>query len=732
MSETTINLDDALQTFVVESGELLRQLERSLMALESSPGDPEPLTEAFRAVHTIKGSAGLFELTAIVAFAHEVEGVLDRMRDGSLTAGRDLIEALLACGDHLAHLVRVTSAPGAEPGDELRANGDTLIAALSAFVDSVAVAAMPATREADVETLDGDGHGEIGAETWHLSVRFGRDVLRNGMDPMAIFRYLGKLGRIVSMTVMPDALPKAADMDPESCYLGFELDLRSDAGKEAIAGAFDFVRDDSEVHILPPHSRISEYARLLEALPEDNQMLGELLVKSGALTGDELAQALELQRRATEAHQASGSRSEQPTLGRILVAKGDVRPEVVDAALARQKTVREHAQQEARIVRVHADKLDKLIDLVGELVIASATNHLLTRGNREEALRESGSNMVRLVEEIRDSTLQLRMVQIGEVFDRFPRLVRDVGHELGKDIELVVTGADTELDKSMVERISDPLTHLVRNAIDHGIESAEVRATAGKPKRGRVFLNAYHDSGSIVIEVADDGGGIDREAVLRKAMESGLVGPDEAVDERRVLDLIMEPGFSTASQVSNLSGRGVGMDVVKRNVEALRGTIEIETEPGDGTTIRLRMPLTLAIIDGFLVGVGGSSYVIPLDMVVECLELGGQGLAAPQEGSYVNLRGEVLPFVRLRELFEIEGQASRRENIVVVQYAGQKAGIVVDRLLGEFQTVIKPLSTIFARLKGIGGSTILGSGAVALILDVPSLIQVVTSKGTTT
>jgi two-component system chemotaxis sensor kinase CheA len=292
----------------------------------------------------------------------------------------------------------------------------------------------------------------------------------------------------------------------------------------------------------------------------------------------------------------------------------------------------------------------------------------------------------------------------------------------------VISGAETELDKSMVERISDPLMHLVRNAIDHGIEPAATREARGKSARGKVFLNAYHDSGSIVIEVGDDGGGLDKDRILKKAIERGLAAPGQALVEGDIHKLIMEPGFSTAEQVSNLSGRGVGMDVVKRNIEALRGTVEIDSVAGKGTTVRMRLPLTLAIIDGFLVRVGNASYVVPLDMVVECLELGDRDLQASEGRNYVNLRGEVLPFVRLRGLFEMQEERARRENIVVVQYGGQKAGIVVDRLVGELQAVIKPLSRIFAQLKGIGGSTILGSGEVALILDVPALIQLATSN----
>jgi two-component system chemotaxis sensor kinase CheA len=314
------------------------------------------------------------------------------------------------------------------------------------------------------------------------------------------------------------------------------------------------------------------------------------------------------------------------------------------------------------------------------------------------------------------------MVQIGETFNRFKRVVRDNAREMGKTIDLVITGAETELDKSVVEKLGDPLMHLVRNAIDHGIEAAELRAARGKPENGTLQLNAYHDSGSIVIEVIDDGGGLPKDKIRQKALDKGLIDATATLSDHEISNLIFEAGFSTAEQVTNLSGRGVGMDVVRRNIQGLRGSVEVATVEGEGSTFTIRLPLTLAIIDGFLTGVGKASYVVPLDSVVECIELAD----APGQRHYLNLRGEVLPFVRLRELFGIGGEIPDRQNVVIVQYAGEKAGLVVDTLLGEFQTVIKPLGVLFKHLRGIGGSTILGTGEVALILDVPALVGLVT------
>ena len=514
-------------------------------------------------------------------------------------------------------------------------------------------------------------------------------------------------------------------MDPESCYLGFEIRLQTKAAKADIENVFNFVRDDCELTILPPHSKAADYIRLIKELPEDSMRLGEMLVRCGALTQAEIDHGLLRQSNSAASADATPDgepSAPPPPLGEILVENKVVHKAVVDAAIARQTQVVEKKAHDAQLVRVHADKLDQLIDLVGELVIAGASANLLAQKSRQSELTEATSVLSRLVESIRDSALQLRMVQIGDTFTRFNRVVRDVAKELGKEIELTISGAETELDKTVVEKIGDPLMHLVRNSLDHGIEAAALRLERGKSACGRVSLNAYHDSGIIVIEVADDGGGINREKIRAKAIERGLIADGDTLTDKEMINLIFEPGFSTVDKVSKLSGRGVGMDVVRRNILGLRGTVDVASVEGQGSTFTIRLPLTLAIIDGFLVGIGKASYVIPLDSVVECIE--HRNLSGDR--NFLNLRGEALPFVRLREMFDTEGQPPARESIVVVQFAGQRAGIVVDQLMGEFQTVIKPLGRMFAKLRGIGGSTILGSGEVALILDVAALVKIVT------
>ncbi|MGX0954057.1 two-component system chemotaxis sensor kinase CheA [Pseudomonas viridiflava] len=672
----SINLDQAQQTFIVEARELLLAMEESLLQLESEPGDQDAIGAVFRAAHTIKGSAGLFGLTPIVSFTHIVEDVLDRLREGNVSVDAELIAVLLKSGDHMLELIDVV----ASRGEQLQAAALEREAALCQALQAYQAPAQASAQPVQTETVS-----DIQAERlWHISLRFGVDVFRNGMDPLSFLRYLNTLGQMVLVTTVTDNIPTVEEWDPESCHLGFEIDFRSAAGHAAINEVFDFVREDCAVEITAL-DETAESTRTDLVSQDDTSPV----IHSGELLGDQRA-----------------------------VPRGPAQ-----VSTERASSANEQKNKDGRYVRVNADKLDELINLVGELVIASAGANLLARSCNNAPLQEASSTVSGLVEEILDGALHLRMIPIGDTFNRFRRVVRDVSQELGKDIDLIISGAETELDKTVVEKIGDPLMHLLRNSMDHGIESAEARRASGKSAKGHLSLNAYHDSGSIVIEIADDGAGLNRERILEKAQERGLVASGAVLTDQEIYNLIFEPGFSTAEAVTNLSGRGVGMDVVKRNITLLRGTVDLDSQPGQGTIVRIRLPLTLAIINGFLVGIDQSTYVIPLDMVQECIELDEQDRQSSRDNGYLDLRGEVLPLVYLRDHFNHEGPPARRQNVVVVRYAEHKAGLVVDDLLGEFQTVIKPLGKLFGGLRGISGSTILGSGAVALILDIPALLN---------
>jgi two-component system chemotaxis sensor kinase CheA len=714
-----MEMEQALVAFVAEARELLGRMESVLLACERSGPEPDTVSELFRSAHTIKGSAGLFGLDDIVAFTHVVETSLDRVRSGSLELSAPLVAVLLECADHLGALIDGIGGSGLPDAAPAARMAEALITRLEAICGSVGGVKSQAPARSNAE--DSPAHVSAGADTsgdtWHLSLRFGPDVLRNGMDPVACIRYLRSFGEITGVQIVSTALPDPDSMDPECCYLGFEVAFRSQADKARIESAFDFVREGSRIRILPPRSRAADYVELLHSQSDGDARLGELLVRCGTLTSRELAEALEAQRL-----DRSGS---PPPLGEVLIERRVVQAPVVEAALAKQaqKSQPRPSGADSNSLRIEAGKLDQLIELIAQLTVCGAAVDLLAGRAGITELREAGSRFGRLVEDVRASALQLRMVPIGTAFARFQRIVRDLSKELGKEISLEVSGAETELDKVLIEQINDPLLHLVRNAMDHGIETAQVRLERGKPARGLLHLAALRDAGSIVIEVRDDGAGINRSRVLAKARQQGLVPADETPPENEILSLILQPGFSTVEVVTNLSGRGVGMDVVKRNIEQLRGSLEIESQEGCGTTFRIRLPLTLAIIDGFLLRVGGVSYVVPLELVEECVELD----AAAATGGYLSLRGQPLPLLPLYETFGHSGPRTRRRGIIVARWGGRRVGLVVDELLGKLQTVIKPLSPLFESLRGVTGSTVLGDDTIALILDVPGLLSLAQS-----
>jgi two-component system chemotaxis sensor kinase CheA len=635
---------EALPAFISEAQEQIASIEQLLLQLENDPADRELLDALFRCAHTVKGSAGIFGLDAVVAFTHHVETLLDRLREGELGLTPAISTLLLRCNDQIRRLVDAASGAGDEP--QAAAERASLVTELAALAAGAAPAAAWARAS--------EGKPAQGApERWRVHVRFGSDTFRNGMDPLAILHYLHELGEVESIDCDTAAVPALDALDAETCHGAWTLTLQTARGQQAVEEAFCFVRDDVQLAI----TRVEPAAPAAETAP------------------------------------------------------GTTAPKA-----------REGGADGTRYIRVQADRLDAVINLLGELVIASAGATLMARQARQGVLVEANEQIGRLVEDIRNGTLQLRMVPIGETFSRFRRVVRDTAAELGKDVQLEIEGGDTELDKSVVERIADPLMHLVRNALDHGLETPADRLAAGKPAQGRLTLAARHESGSIVIRIDDDGRGIQRQRVLERAWDRGLVERGLVPSDEQILQLIFAPGFSTAEKVTKLSGRGVGMDVVRSNIEALRGTVAIDSSEGRGSAIEIRLPLTLAIIDGFLVGVGASKFIFPLDTVVEVIENRAVHTALDARGrGVVELRGQALPVVGLRALYALEGPVPARCSVVVIQAGAQRCGVIVDNLLGQHQTVIKPLGRMFRSLRGISGSTILGNGEVALIVDVASL-----------
>ena len=711
------DLNLALETFTQEVDELLTSMEDALLVLELSPNDIDCINSVFRAMHTIKGSAGLFGFDDIVAFTHEAETLLDKVRNSERQIDVQLIAVLLACKDHTVQMIQhVLSNENEALPIALQQQGEALITQLTG--SSPITTGITSIQKKKTDDFVVDINTSDSSDNWIISLAFKQNALRNGMDPLSFIRYLQTLGNIIDVIVsMPTSL-RMEEMEPEDCFLNFKIAFNSRADKKTIAEVFEFVEDDCDITILPPHSRQEHYLQLLESFPEDQlKHLGEMLIEIGALTEKELDGVL---REQESDHQAIIK-----PVGEMLIAKNILQQPVIEQALIKQEAIKQKINKEANYIRVDAAKLGYLINLVGELVISDAAIRLMVDKHGLSDVNNVVGAMSHLVEEIRDTALQLRMVQIGETFTRFQRVVHDVSKELGKQIQLQITGGEAELDKTIVEKINDPLTHLVRNSLDHGIETPEERIRAGKPEKGIIQLNAYHDSGHIVIQISDDGKGIDSEKIVAKAISKGLLKPDQIISQTEIYNLIFEPGLSTKEEASNLSGRGVGMDVVKRNIEALRGSVSVDSELGLGTTVTIYLPLTLAIIDGFMVEAQKERYIIPLNMVEECVEMSSTEWKINHAQHYVNLRGQVLPYLRLGDFFHNHKKhpASQRESLVVVRFGEEKAGFVVDELHGENQTVIKPLGMLFENLKGIGGATVLGSGDVALILDVQGLIQ---------
>lgn len=630
--------------FLSEGRDLLAEAEDSLLRLESAPTDAAAINSLFRAVHTLKGSAGIFSLTPLVNLTHHLESLLMAVRDGQRVLTPDLTSLMLNGMDELSTMLeQIDPHSGELHADEAR------LAPL--------LAALGASPQPEPEPGAADRVEPAQECDWQISLALSPDLFRNGFDPAAFMRYLQRLGRITALQTHSESLPAFTELDPETCHLGLELTLSSAAHCDEIEDVFEFIRDFCTLRI----ERLEPVA-LPFAAPSSS---------------------------VATVNPSSAARARRP--------------------------------QDSTQVKVCAHKLDELINLVGELVISTAGAQMQARRAGDIGCIETTQAVYQHVEQIRESALKLRMVEVGETFNRFHRVVRDVSQALHKQIRLEIHGGETELDKSVIDRIADPLTHLVRNAIDHGIESAAERLGAGKPAEGCIRLDALHDGGMIVLQISDDGRGLNTARIRVKAVAQGLIEADAALSDSQVHGLIFRAGFSTAEQVSDLSGRGVGMDVVHSAIDQLRGSVEIESRPGQGCTFRIRLPLTLAIIDGFHVGVGGDSFVIPLDMVTECMEAGDTALE--QGFGYLNLRGQPLPCIALDRHFGLQAEPGRRRNIVVVSQGRQQAGLIVDQLLGELQTVIKPLGQMFQHLRGISGSTILGSGRVALILDIPSLFR---------
>ena len=650
---------EAIAVFQVEARETLEIIEQGLLDLMAAPGDRALIDAVFRGLHTLKGSGAMFGFDALAAFTHHCETAFDRVRKGEVAATTDLVSAVLAARDHMRRLME-------DPKGDHGAAGDILLADLERAV-----------RAAD--GVVGPAEVAPAMTTWRIVFDLPENAFRNGSNPLALLAELRELGE-AKVVVDTSQIPPLDMLEPTSCHLRWTVVLTSDQPRQAIEDVFIFVMDDMSLQI--------------EAI-------------GTAAAAETPAEIL-----APETPAAETGRAAAPVAPTSVSAPPAAAQEVSDAV--RTRTVES--------VRVPADRLDELMDRVGELVIAQSRLSQIANAGGDPNLRTVSEEIERLSGELRDTMMVLRMVPVSTLFGRFRRLVHDLARETGKAIDLSTDGETTEIDKTVIERLADPLVHLIRNAADHGLETAEDRAAAGKPATGRISLSAHQSGGEVVITIRDDGRGIDRDRVRAKAESQGLIEAGAALSDHELLQMIFHPGFSTAAAVTNLSGRGVGMDVVKRTIEALRGSIDIASRPGEGSEVSLRIPLTLAIIDGLLVRVGQGRYVIPLGAVEECLELSLEEDLRSRGRSFISLRNSLVPYLRLREMFETGTPPELHQKVVVVSTGTERIGLVVDQIIGDHQTVIKSMSKLHAGLPTFSGATILGDGGVALILDVGHLV----------
>lgn len=682
------------QTFRLEADELIGEIEAVILLVEENPEDGDAINRLFRAVHTLKGSGAMFGLTDIANFSHGLETVLDKVRSRVLPVSRELIDLTLAYRDQVAIMLHVGDG-GAAVDAGLVEKIERRLAAL--LPESGATVATPPLPSQATTVALPDSHGV----TYRIRFAPQAPLFLSGTEPALLLDELRGLGNCTVIAHVDD-VPPLEDGDPEACHLSWDIVLTTTAGIAAIKDVFAFVEDISAIEIADISSDLVHDPDA--PLPR----LGEILVQRGDVVADDLQVALRAQTR----------------VGDMLVDRGHVSPASVASALAEQRSVA--AQQIAAkgdSVRVPSDKLDALINLVGELVTNQARLSQVARDAGNSALQLPVEEAERLTDELRDIVLTVRMMPIGATFSRFKRLVRDLSGELHKQIELVTEGAETELDKTVLDRLGDPLVHLIRNCIDHGIESPDERSRSAKLARGTITLAAAHHGANVVISVSDDGAGLNTAVILEKARERGLVAADAKLSDQEIFGLIFQPGFSTAEKVTDVSGRGVGMDVVKRAVDALRGSIDVHSEPGRGTRIDLSLPLTLAIIEGLLVHVAEDSFVIPLSAVEECMELTPDRFATSSGRNVIQVQGTPVSLVRLREIFGLPGPRPPLEQAVVVNVAEVRVGLAVDRVIGNHQTVIKSLGKLYRRADCISGATITGDGNVALILDLVGIIR---------
>ncbi len=680
----SIDMAQFHQVFFEESFEGLDIMETGLLNLDMGDVDDEDINTIFRAAHSIKGGSGTFGFTSVSDFTHVMETLLDEMRDGRRQVTQVAVDVLLGSVDCLKEMLTAIQ-------DEQEVD----VASVAEYKKALEIelkgndAAQPEENQG-ADLIAEDILTASGEKTWRIAFSPHTDLLKTGNDPVRMFRELATLGELTA-TVDFQGVPDLFDLDPEECHLSWNLDLVGKVSEVDIDDVFDWVEGDCDLAI-----------QLIMAEDEAQYVLGEQQTEPENSVGDK----------------ETGAKNKTAP------------PAPTKKVPTSKKTAAKPAAKGSSSIRVDTGKIDTLINMVGELVITQSMLSLVGEHfemNKLDQLKRGLSQLERHIRELQESVMNIRMLPISFVFSRFPRLVHDLCTKLDKKIELVLVGENTEVDKTVVELLSDPLVHLVRNSLDHGIEMPADREAAGKPTTGTIILEAYHRGGNIVIEVKDDGKGLDKDMLRRKAVEKGLIDEDTNLTEKQTYELIFMAGFSTAAELSDISGRGVGMDVVRRNIQSLGGNIEIISELGKGTTIAIHLPLTLAIMDGQSIAVGDERFIVPLGAIIESINVKGSMInIVAGRGETFRLRGEYLPIVRMHEIFNVKTAVATKLTeglIVVVDGQGMRCGLFIDDLLGQQQVVIKSLEENYRKVEGVSGATILGDGSVALILDIPGLVR---------
>jgi two-component system chemotaxis sensor kinase CheA len=704
--------------FFEEAAEHLATVEEGLLQLEQHPEDLDLLNKIFRSAHSIKGTSGMFGFNAVAQFTHKMETLLDLLRNGQKVVTPQIADLLLKSTDCLKALVDAAKT-GSPVDDETvqRLTGELASASALGSQRPAQLTARAATGSSSPSApLPRTPHP---SRCFHIAWTPPDWLFQRGLDPLQIFKELAELGTLTQVTVDTSKLPDLAVMDPEKCYLSWIVKLETVKNWQVVDAVFEFVREDSKLVIEEreaPESGTKHASRETSVLDAgDPKPLGEILVETGVVSRDTLDHALAQQKR----------------VGEILIEQHAATPQQISQALQKQQDNAAPAKRgaETASIRVDTDKIDKLINLVGELVITqSMLSDLSTRFEMSQLalLLERVAQLECNTREIQERVMGIRMLPIGSAFSRFPRLVRDLSAKAGKKIQLVLSGEETELDKTVIESIGDPLTHLVRNSADHGLEPPEERLDNNKPELGTIRLNAFHEGGNICITVEDDGRGLNRDKILAKAIKQGLIAENEKLSDDQIWPLIFKPGFSTADKVTDVSGRGVGMDVVKRNIEGLGGTVKIKTALGKGTMFTLKLPLTLAIIEGMTVRVGRETYIVPLLSILESIQpKAGVMKTVVGKGELINVRGTYLPMIRLYDVFSLQPEHTEptKAILLILETEGERVAVMVDEILGQQQVVIKSMEQNFHKVAGVAGATILGDGTVGFILDVRGLIE---------